>query len=288
MYAGYDPENMELVVMEKKIRIEKNTVSETLVIPLYGRAHCSKKYPDVFFEPEAEKIIDMVEYDFSALNYKEFMLLTWAVRKRMLCDKAREYLQKHPKATIVNLGCGADVSFASIDNGYCHFINLDLPEVIEAREKLVACREREKNVAMDAFDTTWFDEIETPVEDGVYVISGGVFMYFDAKKIKKLFVEMAKRFPGGGVCFDACNSMGLKKSNRVVEKSGNTGAPIMLAVDDAQKLFLPWSERFEKINVVTKLPQDMKEAKSVSWMSKFILNMGMKMKMIQIVEILFY
>jgi len=273
--------------MGERIRIEKNTISETLVIPLYGRAHCSKKYPEVFAEPETEKIVDMLEYDFSTLNYKEFMMLTWAVRKRMLCDKAKEYLKKHPKATIINLGCGADVSFASIDNGQCHFINLDLPEVIEAREKLVSCREREKNVAMDAFDTAWFNEVETLVEDGVYVISGGVFMYFEAERLKKLFVEMAKRFPGGGICFDACNSMGLKKSNRVVEKSGNTGAPIRLAVDDAQKLFSPWSEKFEKINMATELPQDMRNAKSVPWMSKFILNMGMKMKMIQIVEILF-
>ena len=273
--------------MGERIRIEKNTISETLVIPLYGRAHCSKKYPEVFAEPETEKIVDILEYDFATLNYKEFMMLTWAVRKRMLCDKAKEYLKKHPKATIINLVCGADVSFASIDNGQCHFINLDLPEVIEAREKLVFCREREKNVAMDAFDTAWFAEIETPIEDGVYVISGGVFMYFEAEKLKKLFVEMAKRFPGGGICFDACNSMGLKKSNRVVEKSGNTGAPIRLAVDDAKKLFSPWSEKFEKINVATELPQDMRTAKSVPWMSKFILNMGMKMKMIQVVEILF-
>lgn len=34
----------------------KKTISETLVIPLYGRAHCSKKYPEVFAEPETEKI----------------------------------------------------------------------------------------------------------------------------------------------------------------------------------------------------------------------------------------
>lgn len=273
--------------MPEKIKIEKNTVSETLVIPLYGRAYCSKKYPQVFSEPEAERIVDMVEYDFSMLNYKEFMMMTWAVRKKLLCDKAKEYLKKHPRATIVNLGCGADVSFASVDNGQCHFINLDLPEVIEAREKLVSCAAREKNVAMDGFDTAWFEEIETPVEDGVYVVSGGVFMYFEANVLQKLFSELAKRFPGGGICFDACNSMGLKKSNRVVKKSGNTGAPVKLAVDDAQKLFLPWSENFREVTTVTQLPKEMKTTKSLPWMSKFILNMGMKLKMIQIVEILF-
>lgn len=273
--------------MSNKIKIEKNTVSETLVIPLYGRAYCSKKYPQVFSDPEAERIVDMVDYDFSALNYKEFIMMIWAVRKKLLCDKAKEYLQKHPRATIVNLGCGADVSFASVDNGQCHFINLDLPEVIEAREKLVSCADREKNVAMDAFDTAWFDEVETSAEDGVYVISGGVFMYFEEAVLKKLFTKLAKRFPGGGICFDACNSAGLKKSNRVVKKSGNTGAPVKLAVDDAKKMFLPWSKNFREVNTVIELQEDMKMAKSLPWVSKFILNMGMKLKMIQIVEILF-
>lgn len=273
--------------MSNKIKIEKNTVSETLVIPLYGRAHCSRKYPEVFAEPETERIVDMLEYDFSTLNYKEFQMITWAVRKRLLCDNAKRYLEKHPRATIVNLGCGADVSFASVDNGQCHWINLDLPEVIGAREKLVACREREKNVAMDAFDTAWFDEIETPIEDGVYIISGGVFMYFEADKLKKLFVEMAKRFPGGGLCFDASNSAGVRKSNRIVKKAGNTGAPVVFAVDDAQKLFSGWSDRFAAIHTIRALPADMKKAKSIPFMSKKILDMGMKMGMVQIIEIMF-
>lgn len=273
--------------MNNKIKIEKNTVSETLIIPLYGRAHCSKKYPKVFAEPEAERIVDMVEYDFSALNYKEFVMMTWAVRKKLLCEKAKKYLEKHPRATVVNLGCGADVSFASIDNGQCHFINLDLPEVIEAREKLVTCREREKNVAMSAFDTTWFDEIETPIEDGVYIISGGVFMYFEAEKLKELFVKLAERFPGGGLCFDAANSAGVKKSNRVVKKSGNTGAPVVFAVDDAQKLFSAWSDSFKTISTMRALPEEIKNAKAVPAISRKILNMGMKLKMIQIIEIVF-
>ena len=255
----------------EKIKIENNTVSETLIIPLYGRAHCSKKYSEVFFEPEAERIVECLDYDFSALNYKEFTMITWALRKKMLCDKAKEYLKEHPKATIVNLGCGADVSFASVDNGQCRFINLDLPEVIAVREKMVSCSDREKNVAMDAFNTAWFDEVETSPEDGLYVISGGVFMYFDEEVLRKLFIKLALRFPGGGICFDACNMAGLKKSNRIVKKSGNTGAPIKLAVNNAEKMFIPWSKNFKKVNTVLELPQEMKDAKSVPTISKIIL-----------------
>lgn len=34
--------------MAKKIKIEKNTVQETLIIPLYARVLCTKKHPRFF------------------------------------------------------------------------------------------------------------------------------------------------------------------------------------------------------------------------------------------------
>ena len=44
--------------------IEKNTVQETLIIPLYGRKVCSEHFPDLFKDPEAERICSMLDYDF--------------------------------------------------------------------------------------------------------------------------------------------------------------------------------------------------------------------------------
>lgn len=35
--------------------IEKNTVQETLIIPLYGRKVCSEHFPDLFKDPESER-----------------------------------------------------------------------------------------------------------------------------------------------------------------------------------------------------------------------------------------
>ena len=35
--------------------IEKNTVQETLIIPLYGRKVCSDHFPNLFKDPEAER-----------------------------------------------------------------------------------------------------------------------------------------------------------------------------------------------------------------------------------------
>ena len=49
-----------------KYHIEKNTVQETLVIPLYGRKICSDHYPELFSDPESERICSMLDYDFSS------------------------------------------------------------------------------------------------------------------------------------------------------------------------------------------------------------------------------
>ena len=45
--------------------IEKNTVQETLIIPLFGRKVCSEHFPELFKDPEAERICSMLDYDFA-------------------------------------------------------------------------------------------------------------------------------------------------------------------------------------------------------------------------------
>lgn len=47
-----------------KYHIEKNTVQETLVIPLYGRKMCSELYPNLFRDETAVRLINEIDYDF--------------------------------------------------------------------------------------------------------------------------------------------------------------------------------------------------------------------------------
>ncbi len=54
-----------------KIVIEKNTVQETLIIPLYGRKMCSEKFPDFYQDYFAQALCDKLAYDFSELENKE-------------------------------------------------------------------------------------------------------------------------------------------------------------------------------------------------------------------------
>ncbi len=124
------------------------------------------------------------------------------MRHEFLVTEAKHYLEKHPDAIIVNLGCGLDTSFSFIDNGRCRYINLDLPEVIEMREKLFTLRARESDLAHDAMDFSWMEKIGAVEGSHVYIIAGGFFYYFKSEEAKSLIAAMAARFKRGGLVFD--------------------------------------------------------------------------------------
>ena len=52
----------------EKYRIERNTVQETMVIPLYGRWLCSKRFPTLFADASAARLMEKIDYDFSELE----------------------------------------------------------------------------------------------------------------------------------------------------------------------------------------------------------------------------
>ena len=122
-----------------KYHIEKNTVQETLVIPLYGRKMCSELYPNLYRDETALRLIDQIDYDFSLLSKKskslmqQFGFLEAAMRQNDLAWEVRDYLREHPNAAVVNLGCGLDDTGRSCGNGSCRIYNLDFPGVIAVR-----------------------------------------------------------------------------------------------------------------------------------------------------------
>ena len=104
-----------------KYHIKKNTVQETLVIPLYGRKMCSERYPSLYRDETALRLIDQIDYDFSLLSEKskrlmqQFGFLEAAMRQNDLAWEVRDYLRTHPNAAVVNLGCGLDDTGRSCD-----------------------------------------------------------------------------------------------------------------------------------------------------------------------------
>lgn len=197
----------------EKIKIEKGTVQETLLIPLYGRKSAMDLYPDLFMDHDCQALFDRI--DFTVPDNMKGMLgnigcIMGATRQYDMASACRAYLKAHPNACVVNLGCGLDTTFRQVDNGKAKGYNLDFPDTIAIRNELLGTREREFNIACDLNDISWFDQIDFRPEDGIVFFASGVFYYFKMTDVEKLFAAMAEHFPGGKLVFDATKKKGLK------------------------------------------------------------------------------
>ena len=200
-----------------KYHIEKNSVQETLVIPLLG--------------------LESPAGLFGALEV--------AQRQYDLRCEVESYLKQHPRAAVVNLGCGLDDTFSKVDNGFCSGYNLDFPDVIAVRNELLPAGEREQNIACDLNDYAWMDAIDA--SRGVVFFAAGVFYYFKTEDVKRLFSTMAERFPSAVLAFDSCNERGAKLMRRTwLKEAGITDVSAFFSLEDEEEL-CGWSNRFASV-----------------------------------------
>jgi len=278
----------------EKYRIEKNTVQETLVIPLYGRKVCAERYPEMLNDEEAKRIIDRIEYDFDEkgklMETKAglFGALEVAQRQYDLSCEVEDYLKLYPEACVVNMGCGLDTTFTRVDNGKCKGYNLDFPDIIEIRNELLPAGEREENIAYDLNDFSWFDKIDFDESRGAVFFAAGVFYYFKTEQVKALFSAMAKRFKGGKIVFDACNKIGAKMMTKTWLKEADisdVGAYFSVGSIDEIK---PWSIDFKSVTAKPYMNGYRKIDKRFGTFNRVMSAFGDKLVKMQIVRIDFY
>lgn len=195
--------------------------------------------------------MEQLDYDSSALEAKKnktgfrFGYLEAEVRYSDIGMEVQAYLKKHPGAAVVNLGCGLDCSAennCSVQNNASatsKIYNIDCPDVIAARNQLIPPSERVTNIGTDLNDTTWFDTIDD--SNGVVFFTAGVFYYFLADEIKKLFTAMAERFHGGKLIFDTANWMVVKMMLKTwVKTAGITDVDKYFYINDLERDLQAW------------------------------------------------
>ena len=235
----------------EKYRIEKNTVGETLVIPLYGRKVCSERFPHLFSDPEAERICGMLDYDFSEKGKKMesaaglFGALEVAQRQYDIGCEVKEYLKDHPRAAVVNMGCGLDDTFRKCDNGLCRGFNVDMPDVIAVRDRLLPAGDREENMGFDLNGDAWMDRIDAA--NGAVFFAAGVFYYFKREGVQALFRKMAERFPSTVLVFDCCDRLGAKLMMKTwLKEAGIRDVGAFFSLEDPAELEA-WGCRFASV-----------------------------------------
>ncbi len=273
----------------EKYKIKKGSVMETLLIPLYGKNKAVELYPDLFKDDDCVDLLKKIDYDFEEFGKIKMNIgaIMAGTRQYDLATACKDYLKTHENAAVVNLGCGLDTTFSQVSNGKAKAYNIDFPDVIELRNKLLGDRDFETNIVSDITDTNWFDKIEFSKDNGAVFFSSGVFYYIKKEEIKKMIAKMAEAFPGGKLVFDATNSRGLKKMLKTWLKPTEMGeVDLYFSLEDEQEI-LGWSDKIDKVVKKGYMTGYRELDKRFGFIANTIFKYGERKNMTQIIEIYF-
>jgi len=201
-------------------------VSETALLTLNGRAHQAGRPDAILHDPMAVALRDAIDVDFDKFGRRgqEFALRSLAVDR---C--ATDYLAAHPRATVVALAEGFQTSFwrlnEAVPDPRFRWVSVDLPPVIELRERLLPSSPRITNLAQSALDYSWMNRIDT--DNGVFITAEGLLMYLEPDDAMGLITQCAKRFGGGQMFFDLPPVMVKKLAPKGMRSSKRYRVPPM-------------------------------------------------------------
>ncbi len=190
--------------MAEKIRL--SGVPETMLQTVYARARESMGRGAIC-DKKAEEIIGRLDYDFS-LAEKDTAMRSGVIARTIVLDRlVGAWLAEHPGAVVVSIACGLDTRCYRM-RGYAHWYNLDLPETIAVRQKLLPEHGEISQIAMSAMED-WGDLIAEQDAPALVIIEG-LTMYLNEADVKKIFAVIAARFQTATVFVETMNPMIVK------------------------------------------------------------------------------
>ena len=188
---------------------ELQDVSETSLMTLYGRYKETKEVNGIVKDFQAVEIVEKIDYDFSKFD-SWFIQAGVAIRTELFDNAIKDFLEKNPDSTIVNLGAGLCTRFFRLDNGIINWYELDLPRVKPVWDKLIGKTERHKYLAYSVTDLNWLEVVKKTCPKKVLFVLEGLTMYLPEAEIKKIFLAIKDNFPNSEILFDAIGELVLK------------------------------------------------------------------------------
>ena len=131
-------------------------------------------------------------------------------RVNRIDEIANNYISKNPSCTVINLGCGLDTRFWRINNGECRYIELDLPEVVEAKRDLFGDKITYELIGCSVLDTAWIEKTTLSGNKNILFIAEGLLYYLPKQDVVNLFQLISQRVKCSQIVFDNIPDMFTK------------------------------------------------------------------------------
>ena len=186
--------------------INLSGVPETMLQTVYARAK-ETKTRGAIHDDKAVELVDKLHYDFSLADKDTAMSSGVIARTIVLDHLVQQYLTAHPGAVVVNIACGLDTRCYRMQ-GYSHWYNLDLPETIGVRARLLPESGTISQIAQSTMEDWGGAVAETDAP--TLVIIEGLTMYLTQEDVQQIFAVINKRFAKTTVFVEIMNPMVVK------------------------------------------------------------------------------
>jgi O-methyltransferase involved in polyketide biosynthesis len=181
---------------------------ESLFLTLGGRALDSRLQRPFLDDTMADEIITKVGYDlarFPSLTTKlldpRSRVFDIAVRAKTLDNLVRRFISDHPDAVVLDLGVGLDTRVFRIDPpSTVTWYDVDFPEVVGLRARVVPQRGNAHNISADLTDPDWLEGV--PRSRPAMIVADGLIAFLPQEGFVSLLNRLARRFPSGELAFN--------------------------------------------------------------------------------------
>ena len=195
----------------------------TMLATLYAKALDADAPRPILGDQYAKAAVARIDYNWSRTTITPRSAPAVTTRSAHFDHWVRQFLDVHPEATVLHLGCGLDARVFRIDPGPgVQWYDIDHPEVIALREQVYPPREHTRMIAASVTDPDWLADITAHLP--VLLIGEGLTMYLTESDGIALLRRVVDHFPSGELQFDAFNSFGIRTqfTNAIVRRSGST------------------------------------------------------------------
>jgi len=175
-----------------KLAVELGAVQETLLIPLLGRAEETLRPGGLIEDRKAVEIIERLDYDFDKWRGGPSMAGS-VLRTRIYDRHVERFLEAYPTGTVVEIGSGLNTRFERVDNGRLTWFDLDLPDVIELRQRFFEDALRRTMLAASVLETNWMEPV-LATGGPVLFISEAVLIYLENALARQAITQIGERF----------------------------------------------------------------------------------------------
>lgn len=216
------------IMEDKKINPQLTGSAETMLQSFYARAKYSRKKNAKFYDAKAIELVGKIDYDFSKAE-KDSTMSNGVIARTIVFDElVKDFINKNPDCTVVNIACGLDTRFYRMDNGRIIWYNVDLPETIEVRDAIYHESGRVSTIGISATDPAWADKV-TKRGKMLFIIEG-LSMYLTSDENAQMMSIIRDKFDNATVLMECIAKKWVNKEH--TEKSiHDTGAKFVFGAD---------------------------------------------------------